>query len=173
MPRPAARRPCPGCWPNASSGSRCWSPSTAYNCARTISRPAGAAPPAPVRALLAAFHGRLAAEVYRQAAVITPGNTHARRWQERCGADRARLRTVYPGMDAARFAAVGEGDAAADTVTPTLVWVGRIEPAKDLFALLHAFAEVRKEEPDARLRILGSVRRYPYRGRRPFFFFFF
>ncbi|MEW2489944.1 DUF3492 domain-containing protein [Streptomyces sp. NPDC048411] len=109
---------------------------------------------APVRALLAAFHGRLATEVYRQAALITPGNTHARHWQERCGADRAKLRTVYPGMEAARFAALGESK---DEGGPdTLVWVGRIEPSKDLIALLHAFTEVRKAEPDARLRIVGA-----------------
>ncbi|MET7857239.1 DUF3492 domain-containing protein [Streptomyces sp. NPDC005318] len=109
---------------------------------------------APVRALLASFHRRLATEVYRQAALITPGNTHARRWQERCGADPAKLRTVYPGMEAARFAALGESD--DDGGPDTLVWVGRVEPAKDLIALLHAFAEVRKAEPDARLRIVGA-----------------
>ncbi|MFE7389399.1 glycosyltransferase [Streptomyces sp. NPDC057582] len=114
----------------------------------------GTALGAPVRALLAGFHGRLATEVYRQAALITPGNTHARRWQERCGADRAKLRTVYPGMDAARFAALGESN---DEGGPdTLVWVGRIEPSKDLIALLHAFAQVRKAEPDVRLRIVGA-----------------
>lgn len=107
----------------------------------------------PVRALLAAFQGALAAETYAQAALITPGNTHARRWQERCGADRARLRTVYPGMDAAPFAAVA--DAAPDDST-TLVWVGTVEPAKDLIALLHAFAEVRRAEPAATLRIIGG-----------------
>ncbi|MGC4944692.1 glycosyltransferase [Streptomyces sp. DT224] len=109
---------------------------------------------APVRALLANLHGRLATEVYRQAALITPGNTHARRWQERCGADPAKVRTVYPGMDAARFAALGESE---DGGGPdTLVWVGRIEPAKDLAGLLRAFAEVRLAEPDARLRIIGA-----------------
>ncbi|MEV8597126.1 DUF3492 domain-containing protein [Streptomyces sp. NPDC052012] len=107
-----------------------------------------------VRSMLAAFHGRLAAETYRQAAFITPGNTHARRWQERCGADRAKLRTVYPGMDAAPFAEVGEAPESADP--HTLVWVGRVEPAKDLVSLLHAFAEIRKEEPGTRLRIIGG-----------------
>ncbi|MFG2495269.1 DUF3492 domain-containing protein [Streptomyces caniferus] len=113
---------------------------------------------APVRALLAALQGALAAETYAQAALITPGDTHARRWQERCGADRARLRTVHPGMDAAPFAAVA--DAAADD-SKTLVWVGSVEPAKDLFALLHAFAEVRRAEPEATLRIIGGVGRDP------------
>ncbi|MET7487508.1 DUF3492 domain-containing protein [Streptomyces sp. NPDC005538] len=111
------------------------------------------APPA-VRALLGAFHGRLAAEIYRRATLITPGNTHTRRWQERCGADRTKLRTVYPGMEASRFAEVGEAPEGADQ--DTLVWVGRIEPAKDLISLLHAFAEIRKEEPGTRLRIVGT-----------------
>ncbi|MDF2270037.1 DUF3492 domain-containing protein [Streptomyces coacervatus] len=111
------------------------------------------APPA-VRSLLAAFHGRLAAEIYDRAAIVTPGNAHARRWQERCGADRAKLRTVYPGMDASRFAEVGESPECADP--DTLVWVGRVEPAKDLVSLLHAFAEIRKEEPKTLLRIVGA-----------------
>ncbi|MFD9523532.1 GT4 family glycosyltransferase PelF [Streptomyces sp. NPDC059979] len=108
-----------------------------------------------VRALLAAFHLRLAAEIYAQADFLTPGNAHARRWQERCGATRERLRTVYPGMEADRFATVGE---AADCGDPdTLVWVGRIEPAKDLIALLHAFAEVRRAAPETRLRIFATA----------------
>jgi glycosyltransferase involved in cell wall biosynthesis len=110
-------------------------------------------PPA-VRSLLAAFHGRLAAELYGRAALVTPGNAHARRWQEHCGADRAKLRTVYPGMDASPFAEVGEAPQSADP--DTIVWVGRVEPAKDLVSLLHAFAEVRKEEPKTRLRIVGT-----------------
>ena len=112
-----------------------------------------AAAPA-VRALLAAFHGLLATEVYRHATLLTPGNAHARRWQERCGADRARIRTVHPGMDASCFTEVGESPDHADPYT--LGWVGRVEPAKDLVSLLHAFAEVRKEEPKARLRIVGT-----------------
>ncbi|RII16144.1 Mannosylfructose-phosphate synthase [Streptomyces sp. YIM 130001] len=114
---------------------------------------------APARSLLAAFQGRLAAEVYREAEVITPGNTHVRRWQEKCGADRDKLRTVYPGMADGRFAVVGEFASAGEEPTAasgTLVWVGRIEPAKDLVGLLHAFAEVRKEEPGTRLRLVGT-----------------
>ncbi|MFE6284675.1 DUF3492 domain-containing protein [Streptomyces sp. NPDC057877] len=121
---------------------------------RTHYLTSGASDTAPaVRALLAAFHGRLATEVYRQAACVTAGNAHARRWQERCGADRATLRTVYSGMDAAPFAEVGEGPQGDPD---TLVWVGRVEPAKDLISLLHAFAEIRQAEPRTRLRIIGT-----------------
>ncbi|MGW0990628.1 DUF3492 domain-containing protein [Streptomyces sp. NPDC002486] len=111
------------------------------------------APPAE-RTLVAAFQGRLAAEAYARAEFVTAGNVHTRRWQERCGADRAKLRTVYPGMDARPFAEVGESPDRADP--DTLVWVGRVEPAKDLVSLLHAFAEVRKQEPRTRLRIVGA-----------------
>jgi len=57
-------------------------------------------------------------------------------------------------MEADRFAAVGEGDDGGDA--DTIVWVGRIEPAKDLVSLLHAFAEIRLARPDARLRIIGA-----------------
>ncbi|MFF4020554.1 DUF3492 domain-containing protein [Streptomyces sp. NPDC001843] len=114
----------------------------------------GTAAPA-VRSLLASFHRLLATEVYRRAAIITPGNAHARRWQERCGADRTRIRTVYPGLEASRFAETGESPDRADP--DTLVWVGRVDPAKDLVSLLHAFAEVRRAEPAARLRIVGAA----------------
>lgn len=118
-------------------------------------KPGGDGPDRPaVRALLASFQLRLAAELYAQADLLTPGHAHARRWQERCGAARARLRTVHPGMEADRFATVGE---AADQGDPgTVVWVGRIDPAKDLIGLLHAFAEVRRGVPGARLRIFAT-----------------
>ncbi|MEO3847390.1 DUF3492 domain-containing protein [Streptomyces sp. B8F3] len=102
-----------------------------------------------VRALVTAFHRRLAAEAYDKAALVTPGNAHARRWALRLGAEGHRLRTVYPGMDAARFADVDDSPVAGDD--RTLVWAGRIEPAGDLVGLLHAFAEIRREKPAARL----------------------
>ncbi len=129
-----------------------------------------------VRSLLAAFHGLLTAETYRAASYLVPGNAHARRWQERCGADRAKLRTIHPGLDATPFARVGEDRRPEDREKDekrerhekqerqekqehagphTLVWFGRVEPAKDLVSLLHAFAEVRAAEPGTRLRIVG------------------
>lgn len=108
---------------------------------------------AAVRSLLGSFQRQLAAEAYRQAQVITPGNTHARSWQEHCGADRRRLRTVYPGMDSSSFLTVAEDRGAAQE-RPTLVWVGRIEPAKDVIGLLRAFAEVRQAMPTVRLLLV-------------------
>lgn len=147
---------------------------------------APAAAGAAVRALLGSFQRQLAREAYTQAQLITPGNVHARRWQERCGAPRGKLRTVYPGMDAAPFAELGEeagrprtettparkaGVGAAERASgararrardsATLVWAGRIEPSKDLIGLLHAFADVRRAVPGARLRMVTTA---PARG---------
>ncbi|MGY0058670.1 DUF3492 domain-containing protein [Streptomyces sp. LZ34] len=134
--------------------------------------PGGAVLSGPVRTLLASFQGRLTAEAYARAALITPGNTHARRWQERCGADLERLRTVYPGMDASCFAEVGErgagrGGGARGDNGWTLVWLGRLEPAKDVGALLHAFAHVRRAVPRARLRLVETGRPAPAAGGYP------
>ncbi|MET9349757.1 glycosyltransferase [Streptomyces termitum] len=106
-----------------------------------------------LRTLLAALHGRLAGETCRQADLLTPGNAHARRWQEKCGAGRDRIRTVHPGMPATRFAEVGEDEESGEP--GTLVWIGRVEPAKDLVSLLHAFADLRARQPDTRLRIVS------------------
>ncbi|MQY16290.1 D-inositol-3-phosphate glycosyltransferase [Streptomyces sp. RB5] len=121
---------------------------------------AGPGPDVPARALTAGFERRLAAQVCAGADLLTPGNTHARRWQERLGAARERQRTVYPGMEAERFAEAGEaglpGDEGAGPEGQTLVWVGRIEPAKDLIGLLHAFAEVRRAEPETRLLLVSQ-----------------
>lgn len=141
------------------------------------SREEPATPPA-VRALVASFEGWLARETYRQADLVTPGNSHARRWQQHCGADWRRQRTVYPGMDPEPFATIGDlgtraarqfdpwpgTGAAADgdpddtdgEGAPTLVWVGRVEPDQDLITTLQAFAEVRRRHPRARL-LVGEV----------------
>ncbi|MGX9228619.1 DUF3492 domain-containing protein [Streptomyces albus] len=119
---------------------------------------------APVRALLGSFQRLLAREAYTRAQLITPGDGHARRWQERCGAPCDRLRTVHPGMDPAPFDAVGEPasrllpqEGPHPPGPPTLLWAaGRISPRKDLRTLLHAFARVRETVPGARLRIVET-----------------
>jgi glycosyltransferase involved in cell wall biosynthesis len=112
---------------------------------------------APVRALLGAFHRLLAAEAYARADALTAGAGHVRRWQRRCGADPARVRTVHPGYPDASAELLARAAAAADAAEsdrpPLVVWVGRVAPAKDLLALLHAHAALRRAHPRARLRL--------------------
>jgi polysaccharide biosynthesis protein PelF len=96
---------------------------------------------------------------YREAEVITPGNVYNKRWEEQLGADGDRVRTVYNGVNADAFPVV-----TAEPEVPTISWVGRIDPIKDLETLLYAFARVVREIPEARLRIFGA----PPRGREPY-----
>ncbi|GAA3033055.1 glycosyltransferase [Kitasatospora albolonga] len=105
----------------------------------------------PVRALLIAFFRQLTEETYRQAAVLTPGSDYDRRWQERCGADPARIRVVHEGTPA-----VGRPAAGPEPERPVLVWAGALEPGRDPALVLHAFAKVRAELPRARLRLYGE-----------------
>ncbi|SEK29691.1 DUF3492 domain-containing protein [Streptacidiphilus jiangxiensis] len=106
----------------------------------------------PVRSLLLAFHRLLAQESYAQAGVITPGSAFDQRWQEYCGAPRERIRVVYEATPLAEEPPVG-----AEPDRPTLAWIGPIEPAGGLEAMLRAFALVREELPAAVLRVHGEA----------------
>ncbi|MEU3947972.1 GT4 family glycosyltransferase PelF [Streptomyces sp. NPDC029526] len=98
------------------------------------------------------FHRALAEAAYHCADVLAPHSRHNRRWQLHGGADPDRIRTMYNGIDPADYpVATGEPD------VPTVVYVGRVDPMKDLHTLIRAFALVRDEVPDARLRMFGPV----------------
>ena len=105
----------------------------------------------PVKALHLAFLRRLCTIGYQQAEMIAPGNAYNKRWEQRLGADPARIRTVYNGVHPADFPAV-----VSEPDVPTISWAGRIDPVKDLDTLLQAFSVVHREMPGARLRIFGS-----------------
>jgi len=113
----------------------------------------------PVKSLYLAFMRQLCALGYREADTITPCNIYNRRWEERLGADPARIRTVYNGVDPANFPVFEN-----EPPEPAIAWAGRIDPIKDLETLLRAFALVHKEMPDARLRMFGA----PPKGRESY-----
>ncbi|MEU8465260.1 GT4 family glycosyltransferase PelF [Streptomyces sp. NPDC029003] len=106
----------------------------------------------PVKALMLGFYRELNSEGYRQADLITPVNQYNRRWEERGGADSARIRTVYNGVDPHAFPEAGP-----EPEVPTLSWCGRIDPIKDLETLIRAYAFMRRELPALRLRLFGPV----------------
>ncbi|MFF9805457.1 GT4 family glycosyltransferase PelF [Streptomyces coeruleorubidus] len=106
----------------------------------------------PVKAFMLGFYRELNSYGYRAADLITPCNQYNRRWEERGGADAARIRTVYNGVDPAAFPHAGP-----EPEVPTLSWCGRIDPIKDLETLIRAYAMVRAEIPATRLRLFGPV----------------
>ncbi|MGP3919704.1 GT4 family glycosyltransferase PelF [Nonomuraea sp. 10N515B] len=105
-----------------------------------------------VRVLMLSFFRRLAVASYAAADRIAPHSTYNRRWQIHNGADPRRIRVMYNGVDPADFTL-----ATSDPAEPTIVFMGRVDPLKDLHTLIRAFAIVRSKIPNARLRIFGGV----------------
>ncbi|WP_205718131.1 GT4 family glycosyltransferase PelF [Actinomadura soli] len=106
----------------------------------------------PVKSVLLGFIRLLCCVGYRTADLVTPCNLYNQRWEARCGADPGSMETVYNGVDPARFPAAG-----AEPAAPTISWAGRVDPIKDLETLIRAFALVKEEVPDARLRLFGGT----------------
>ncbi|MGZ4700079.1 MAG: GT4 family glycosyltransferase PelF [Ilumatobacteraceae bacterium] len=104
------------------------------------------------RAFLLGFYKHLSLAAYEMADAIAPGSDYNRRWQQAIGADVDKIEPIHNGIDVDEFKST-----AAKTEHPTLVWVGRIDPLKDVKTLLKAFVRVRKSIPNARLRIYGGT----------------
>ncbi|MEV6303583.1 GT4 family glycosyltransferase PelF [Actinoplanes sp. NPDC051861] len=105
-----------------------------------------------VRVLVLSFFRSLAGAAYLMSDVLAPHSAYNRRWQLQNGAEPERMWTMYNGVEPSDFPpALGEPE------TPTIAFMGRIDPLKDLHTLIRAFALVRAEMPAARLRIFGGT----------------
>jgi polysaccharide biosynthesis protein PelF len=104
------------------------------------------------RAFLLGFYKRLSLAAYQMADAIAPGSDYNRRWQQANGADVDKIEPIHNGIDIDGFTST-----TVTTEHPTLVWVGRIDPLKDVKTMLRAFARVRLAIPNALLRIYGGT----------------
>ncbi|MHC5559857.1 GT4 family glycosyltransferase PelF [Kocuria sp. U4B] len=108
--------------------------------------------PWPVRRAVMAFMSALCRLAYREYPKILPVNRFNARWEKRLGAEEQKIETVVNGVDPQMFTAVE-----SEPTVPTLSFVGRIDPLKDLETLIRAFGLVRQQISGARLRIFGPV----------------
>ncbi|HXW81014.1 MAG TPA: GT4 family glycosyltransferase PelF [Acidimicrobiales bacterium] len=106
----------------------------------------------PARSVLLRFFKLLIETAYRNADIVAPVCRYNRLWEVANGTPPARIRPVHNGIDPAAFPAATE-----EPEVPTLVFVGRIDPLKDVETLLRAFAEIRVSIPECRLRLFGPV----------------
>jgi glycosyltransferase involved in cell wall biosynthesis len=106
----------------------------------------------PVKSLVLRFYRLLTTAVYSEASIVAPGNLYNRRWENRLGAAESSIRTVYNGVDPDDFTQIDD-----EPAEPTVAWVGRVDPLKDVETLLRAFAHVVTAEPRARLRLFGGT----------------
>ena len=106
----------------------------------------------PVRSILLSFFKHLTWSGYQVATAMAPGSEYNVLWLEANGCDPSRIRPIYNGVDAANFIR-----SSSEPDVPTLVWLGRIDPLKDVETLLHTIARVREVKPETRLRIFGTA----------------
>jgi len=106
----------------------------------------------PVRSILLSFFKHLTWAGYQVAKAMAPGSEYNVLWLEANGCDPSRIRPIYNGVDAANFIR-----SSSNPDVPTLAWLGRIDPLKDVETLLYTFAKVREVKPETRLRIFGTA----------------
>ena len=106
-----------------------------------------------VRLLRARFHRAVAQLMYKEADRLLSVSEFNRRWQLELGAPVERTRVIYNGVEPGAFPAADGGV----QKVPTVSWVGRIDPLKDLETLIRSFSAVRAVLSDARLKLYGPV----------------
>lgn len=106
----------------------------------------------PVKTILLALFRRLCATGYDAADAITPVNVYNQRWETRHGADPDTIWTAHNGVLASDYPV-----AETEPELPTIGWVGRIDPLKDLATLIRAFRIVHDRLPAAVLRLYGPT----------------
>jgi polysaccharide biosynthesis protein PelF len=92
----------------------------------------------------------IARAAYHVADRVVPVCEYNVRWELELGVDPSKVRVIYNGVDPTRFVPTR-----AREDRPTLVWVGRIQPLKDLLTLVRAVAMVRRSIPNVMCRLYG------------------
>lgn len=109
--------------------------------------------PPGLKVLRSRFYNALARMIYRDADLVVSVSEFNRTWQIELGAPAEKTRVVYNGVAPEAFP-VAE---AAVLKEPTVSWVGRIDPIKDLETLVRSFSTVTRATPGARLKLFGPV----------------
>ncbi|HTV10671.1 MAG TPA: DUF3492 domain-containing protein [Acidimicrobiales bacterium] len=104
--------------------------------------------------LLVNFYRAVTELAYRIADVLAPVCAYNSSWEVALGVDPGRIRVVHNGLPGGELAHLGPVLPAGP---PTIGFIGRIDPLKDVVTLLRAFARVHKELPEARLRLWGPA----------------
>ncbi|HBX69080.1 MAG TPA: glycosyltransferase, partial [Chloroflexi bacterium] len=92
---------------------------------------------------------------YYYADQIAPGSNFNHRWELHNGAQAERIHTIYNGPDPKMFTPATAPR--PEGTPPTIVWLGRIDPLKDLLTLIRAAAIVHDALPEVRFVLYGKA----------------
>jgi len=116
--------------------------------------------PLGTKLLFANFYRAVCELAYREADVLTPVCAYNAAWEQALGVEPDRIRVIHNGVDPGRIEPQPEPQG-----PPTVGYVGRIDPLKDVVTLIRAFARTRRVVPDARLRLWGPATSPQYLAR--------
>jgi glycosyltransferase involved in cell wall biosynthesis len=108
--------------------------------------------PIGVKAAALRFFRALARLGYSEAELVAPVSDFNRRWEVRHGVNPDKIITVANGVSPERYPPLE-----SEPDRPTVTWVGRVDPLKDLETLVRAFRLVHSEVDGSRLRLFGPV----------------
>ncbi len=102
----------------------------------------------------------IAQAAYHVADLVAPVCRYNVRWETELGLAPRKIRVIYNGVDPDRFSPGADGvssgaGAGAGERRPTVAWVGRIQPLKDLLNLIRAIRIVSRSLPDVLCEIFG------------------
>lgn len=103
------------------------------------------------RRLFTNFYDAIARTAYAHADVVAPVCAYNTRWERELGVSEEKITIVHNGIDPGLFAV-----RPTTASRPTIAFVGRLDPLKDLECLFEALALVRQTIPDVVLRLHGS-----------------
>lgn len=106
----------------------------------------------PVRAALLGLTRLICQVAYAEATELSPVSDFNAKWAGQLGANPQRMHTVHNGVDVAAYQPI-----TTEPEQPTISFVGRIDPLKDLATMIRAFATVTARIPQARLRLFGPI----------------
>ena len=106
-----------------------------------------------LKALRAGFYQTLSRLLYRHADRVLSVSTFNQTWQLELGAAKTRTEVIPNGVEPTGLVNISP----KRNGPPTVVWLGRIDPLKDLGTLLSAFAKLRARMPAAQLKLYGPV----------------
>lgn len=92
---------------------------------------------------------------------ISPCCDYNQRWEREMGARETQLQTIYYGLDTQKFMPAEKQSGGP----PTVIWVGRINPLKDLETLIQAAECVHLTMPEAQFHLYGT----PPAGDEPYY----
>lgn len=109
--------------------------------------------PYSVKYFRASFHNTLARLVYTRADLVLSVSEFNRKWQLELGSPEQLTKVIPNGVAKDNFEDFSE----KEERQPTISWIGRIDPLKDLETLISAFSIVKKEIPNAKLDLYGPI----------------